>query len=170
MKYFTPELYGRFNSPDPDEANRADKEWDAAQDRYEKHLKQIRRRLPEKVRVLCDKLCLHDAAYRGLANSPLAPLPWQLAIIRVQQADKLYFLLYVLLVEPEIKRPVVSKIFSKEQPRWLYDEVDLGKSGAFCHEILISNGLVLRLVFEQFDFFEITMKERSKEPKLAKVS
>ncbi len=170
MKYFTPELYVRFNSRDPDEADRADKEWDAAQDRYEKHLKRIRRRLPEKVRVLSNKLCLHDAEYQGFANSPLAPLPWQLAIVRVQQADKVYFLLYVLTEDPEIKRPVVSKVFSKEQPRWLYDEVDLEESGDFCHEILISNGLVLRLVFQQFDFFEIAMKEQSKAPKLAKVS
>lgn len=155
MKYFTPELYAQFNSSDPAKASLADQRWDAAEVRYEKRLKEIRRKLPEKVRVLSDTICLHDASYLGFTKSPLPPWRWELAIIQLQQAEKLYFLVYILPEEPVITKPVESPVFADEQPRWLYDEVDLLEKGTYSHQILISNGYVLNLVFQQFDFFEI---------------
>ena len=60
MRFFTPELYVRFNSSDEDQANAADAAWEAALQGYQKHLDGIRERLPSQVRKL-SALNLHDA-------------------------------------------------------------------------------------------------------------
>ena len=42
MKFFTPELYQRFNSPDDGVADHADQEWEQALQDYERHLQGLR--------------------------------------------------------------------------------------------------------------------------------
>ena len=60
MRFFTPELYVRFNSADDAEADVADAEWESAVAAYRRHLDGLRDRIPMQVRALAD-LCLHDA-------------------------------------------------------------------------------------------------------------
>src|SRR5579884_3214898 len=60
MRFFTPDLYERFNSPDDGEADRAQEEWEKALQAYRRHLDEFRDRMPSSVRKLAE-LCLHDA-------------------------------------------------------------------------------------------------------------
>ncbi len=71
MRYFTPELVVRFNSPDDLEADRADAEWEAAMRAYREHLDGLRARMPKQVERLAD-LCLHDAEILAW-ESPIEP-------------------------------------------------------------------------------------------------
>jgi hypothetical protein len=43
-------------------------------------------------------------------------------------------------------------VFRPGQPIWLYDEVDLVEPGLFTHEILLSDGRVVKLQFREFRY------------------
>ena len=60
MRFFTPELYLRFNSRDDAVALAADAEWEAAIARYNAHLDSFRGKMPSQV-VNLSEMCLHDA-------------------------------------------------------------------------------------------------------------
>jgi len=86
MKFFTPQLYLQFNSPDDQEANRADQAWEAAIQAYHRHLETIRERMPSQVAKLAG-LDLHDAEILSRveevqAGGPLgdADFPWPMPI------------------------------------------------------------------------------------------
>ena len=49
MRYFTRQLYQQFNSPDDEEADRADQEWEAAIEKYRQHREGLRDRMPSPV-------------------------------------------------------------------------------------------------------------------------
>src|SRR4051794_18499392 len=61
MKFFTLDLYHRFNSPDVDEAVRADAEWEDAIVRYKTDLQTYRDDLPPGAKKLAEDVNLHDA-------------------------------------------------------------------------------------------------------------
>ena len=61
MKFFTPELYLQFNSPDEDEADRADQAWEEVLHLYERRLEELRADMPPPVKDLADERCFHDA-------------------------------------------------------------------------------------------------------------
>ena len=70
MKYFTPQLFQQFNSPDDEVASRADADWDKAEIAYKEHLETFRDRLPSQ--SLSEKL--HDrrfwhASYPGVCEA-----------------------------------------------------------------------------------------------------
>ena len=48
-----------------------------------------------------------------------------------------------------------SKVFAKSQPRWLYDEIDMPRKGTFSHEVLLSDGRTIRIVFDGCSVHEI---------------
>src|SRR4051794_32832671 len=58
MKFFTPELYLRYNSPDDAEADRADEEWEEALRAYRDHLAKYSRDMNDRVKDLAECLCL----------------------------------------------------------------------------------------------------------------
>jgi hypothetical protein len=60
MKFFTPQLYQQFNSPNGEEADRADEQWEQALRGYQKYLSEIRDRLPSQI-IKLSELDLHDA-------------------------------------------------------------------------------------------------------------
>jgi hypothetical protein len=60
MKFFTRDLYLRFNSPDDTIANQADDDAEAALSAYRQYLRSVRDRLPREVQKLTN-ICLHDA-------------------------------------------------------------------------------------------------------------
>jgi hypothetical protein len=82
-------------------------------------------------------------------------------VIVAQNIDTLYaehlntlmFLQYAVTVEPMIEGPVESPPFHAAQPIWLYDEIDLVEPGVFSHEILISDGRVVKLRFRDFQYY-----------------
>lgn len=153
MKYFTPELYLRFNSFDVEEAERADEEWDRAEAEYKERLASIRERMPSPVRALYEQ-CLHDA----LVFSPEEQHrpegwfpPWWTAvgIVSVSHMDEIVSLNYCLSDHVVTKEAPQGWRFSKVQEQWLYDEVDMldDRRGPFVHRILLSTGVTLEIPF-----------------------
>ena len=105
MKFFTPELFIKFNSPDDVVADRADEDWEAAIREYRSHLEGLRDQMPSQVKELAG-LSLHDAELlacelpieRFLALTDIQPFPFWFgfAILSVKQGDEIFSLFYVL--------------------------------------------------------------------------
>lgn len=159
MKFFTPELYLRFNSSNEDEADRANEEWESALAEYREHLSRIWDSMPSPVRKLTE-VCLHDAEFLGLDQNvdplllptdELAPHTFwtATAIIDVNQKGKIVSLIYLLWDRVREHAPMQRWPFSKASPHWLYDEVDVapGRQVMFSHRVLLSNGRVLEIPF-----------------------
>lgn len=161
MRFFTPELYVRFNSSDDEEADRANEAWETALSEYREHLDGLRDRMPSQVRKLAE-LCLHDAELLACeqAVEPHFPIPpfepfgmppfWSaLAIVSAKQDDKIASLIYLLWDRIREYPSPEGWPFSKARTHWLYDEVDLasGQRGAFLHRVLLSDGRVLEIPF-----------------------
>ena len=153
MRFFTPELFVRFNSADDDVADRADAEWERAVAGYKKHLTKIWPALPEAVRKLA-RLRLHDAEVINrhdggeLPRSP-EPFPVLLPFIRLREAEHEIVLIYWLSGQPRTVPPPSEWPFSTQRPHWLYDEVDVGseKGKGFTHRVLISDGTAFEIPF-----------------------
>ncbi len=162
MKYFTPELFIKGNSPDDDVVDQAEAEWERASARYRRHYRKIARHLPESLRAFNDQCCLHDADVFGPARLSVHTLPWGfLDVVIVAQntntlvpehLNTLMFLQYGVTAEPSVDVPVSSEVFYPGRTIWLYDEIDLIKPGIFSHEILFSDGRVVKLCFREFRF------------------
>jgi hypothetical protein len=146
MKYFTPELYTRLQSPAPEEAEAADAAWEQAVDHYEQSLEALRPALPESVGRLLDHYYLHDADVLGMGQQgdtfaitlQLAPPP-----------RNLLFLTYTLTAAPAIETEVFPAEYRSPHAQWLCDEIDrpAGPPESFTHAILLSNGWHVRLTF-----------------------
>ena len=159
MRYFTPELYQQFNSPDDEAADLANAAWERAIRDYRQHLKSIRHKLPPEVQSLA-VLCLHDAEVLGFDEKVQSTVaeskqlggvsPWQsVAILCLRQQETLYVLLYMLSDRTRAHPPVENWQFSGERRHWLYDELDLwtNQRERFLHRILLSDGRVLEIPF-----------------------
>jgi hypothetical protein len=154
MKYFTPELYLRFNSDDPREADEADHQWERAIGDYQKHLKQIADQLAPAARELAYKLDLHDADYLGLELLSVPNQETPLAVLAVRpRPDQLLRLVYGLTEEPLIQQVAPPWPYSKEKVHWLYDEFSVDARGAQQHEILLSHGRLVSLKFQDLHIF-----------------
>ena len=151
MKFFTPELYVRFNSTNASVANRADADWERALTAYRKHLRSIRLKLPASAVCLANDTCLHDAEYLGFSKMTMPAMTGDVAMIAVRKDGAVNFLVYVLDSEPLVARPLESDAFDVSQSHWLYDEVDVVGASVFQHEILLSDGRVLSVRFTAFD-------------------
>ena len=156
MKYLTPERYVEINQASDDEVERLYDEWNAAGAEARAHLRQIKSQLPPKLQQFCETFCLHDADVVGIEMSGGGDgVGTPVAIISVRQENELLWLIYDLYDEPAISRPVASDLFAGDAAhrQWLYDEVDLVDECRFRHEILLSTGEVIDLLFFQFDMF-----------------
>src|SRR5262249_13396364 len=155
MKFFTPELFVRFGSADDEVALPAHEEWERVIKRYRRHYKKIEAQLPLRLRKFHDEQCLHDADILAPAILPVnAPWNGPEAVIVAQQINTLLpefintlaILQYRITADPVIEVPLQSAIFHKTQPIWLYDEVGVVEPGVFSHEILVSDGRVIKLL------------------------
>jgi hypothetical protein len=156
MRFFTPELYLLFNSPDDEVADRADEDWEKALQEYQRHLDALRPRMPSQVRALAD-LCLHDAEFLDLSQEPqpiVAGEPFQyfplwsaVAILSVKQERKVWSLIYLLWDRVREYAAAQDWPFSKSRKHWLYDEVDTGPDhrDRFLHRILFSDGSITEI-------------------------
>ena len=151
MKFFTPELYSRFNSEVASVANRADADWERALTAYRKHLRSIHPKLSASVARLANDSCLHDAEYLGFSKMTMPAMSGDVAMIAVRNGGAVHFLVYVLDGEPLVTRPLENAVFDVSQPHWLYDEVDVAGDGVFQHDILLSDGRVFSVRFTAFD-------------------
>lgn len=155
MKYFTAELYQRFNSLDTDEAERADEAWDRVEAAYKERLASIRNHMPSQV-VELSELCLHDALVvsrveQAQPDGPYTvPMPWTaVAIVSVTMGPEIITLLYSLSDHVITRETPEGWRFSRLQEEWLYDEVDMidESRGPFVHRILFSSGVTLEIPF-----------------------
>jgi hypothetical protein len=155
VKYFTPVLYVRGNSTDDDQVDVAETEWETARAAYRARVAEIGPALLPELRRFEAELNLHDAEVIGparegnrdvlliarLSNTPLPGQDNSLAILR-----------YRVIGPPSVTTPVRSRVFDSARPEWLYDEIDFEAPGVFSHEVLFSDGRVVRLVFDDFSF------------------
>lgn len=156
MKFFSPELYRRFNSSDDDEADRADEEWEVATRGYRAHLHRLDRQFSRQAKAL-GELCLHDAEV--VATDQIADfVPVSIAatgsvstgawIVSVAHGREIVTLFYSLWDPLREQAPGKGWPFSKRRPQWLYDEIDVGPAaGTFLHRILLSDGRTLEVPF-----------------------
>jgi hypothetical protein len=153
MKFFTPELYMRFNSSDNEVADRADEDWETAIAAYREHLDGLRDVMPPSVKELAD-LCLHDAELLAW-EQPIEPLfeflPFRtgFAILSMRQGDEIVSLIYVLW--DRVRKHALREDwpFSKLRTHWLYDEIDVCpyQRGMFLHRVLLSDGTIMEIPF-----------------------
>jgi hypothetical protein len=163
MRYFTPELYLRFNCSDRAEVAKAHAEWEDAIEAYREHLEEIGPKLMANVRNLAQTLCLHDADYLGMAVMPTPDAGKPLAVLLIRQNRARLFLVYYLAEQPTTREIAREWPFSKKQVHWLYDEFDADEEGIQQHEVLLSNGQVLNLRFHEMQ----VIKHDIEEPALA---
>ncbi len=171
MKFFTPELFIKFNSPDDEVADRADENWEAAIRGYRTHLEGLRDQIPSQVKELAG-LSLHDAELLAcelpieplLALSDIQPFPlwFGFAILSVKQGDEIFSLFYILWDRVRRYQPMDSWPFSKLRAHWLYDEVDVDPigRGMFLHRVLLSDGTVVEIPFVSVLIHNFPLQER----------
>lgn len=174
MRFFTPELYLRYNSSDDQVADRADAEWEEAVRGYHHHLAEIKDLMPSQVRKLTD-LCLHDAEVLARAEEAQAggslfadfhypfPLPlWSsTAVISVQRNAEVVCLFYSLWDQVRLQSPPEEWPFSKLNEHWLYDELGFAaeRRGPFIHRVLFSTGVVVEIPFSSVVIHRFTLSK-----------
>lgn len=136
MKFFTPELYSRYNSPDLDVAEAAESEWDAAAAAYQEHFQAIVDRLGSQTRTFFSTSCFHDSEVLEMreliaeecywATSRPEPgrdrRPVRFFVFVLRSAENLTTVTYVL------RRSVGStrhdaQVFASARKFWLFDEL-----------------------------------------------
>jgi hypothetical protein len=164
MRFYTRELYLRFNSRDPAQADRADAEWEQADRDYEKLLTKLRKRMPPNVRQLADKACFHDAAVEWW----ISKMPF--AMIGLRHETGTTNITYAL--EDQIREvpPPKHWPFSAKDRHWLYDEVDTDPRhpGSYVHRILLSDGVELMIPFSRVSIL-VSSKQVALTPRPQKI-
>ncbi len=158
MKYFTPELYLRYNATDDEEADLADEAWEQAILLYKRSLKEHRSAMPPNVRTLAEKCCFHDAVVLGWQTHEKSngqkSNRHRMLTLGLQNHDEMIVLCYFLCDAPKETRRRKHWPFSQDRKHWLYDEVGLTESVVradgsceFVHRILWSDGSELEIPF-----------------------
>jgi hypothetical protein len=158
MKFFTPELYLRYNSPDDAEADRADEEWEARIREYKAYLHDHAGEMNDRVRVLAESLSLHDAELLSLQEDVPAetlpaifPFPVPVATLSLRNAGTITNIFYLLWSEVDQSGPLREWPFSKLRTHWLYDEIEFDRRQPYpplyWHRILLSDGRVVSIPF-----------------------
>jgi hypothetical protein len=151
LKFFTRELYAKFNSIDDRVANEADEEWEQAIEDYRGHLRRIKSKLPLGARRLT-KVSLHDAELIDKPRTCASGQWGRIAIVGGMTIEKstIHLLKYELAAGIERIHCDVAWPFSNVQVQWLYDELDISNEhkDCFIHRILFSDGSVVVVPFK----------------------
>lgn len=150
MKYFTPELLARFASKDERTASAASATWERAQQKYLKHLRAIKTKLPAKFRSLLERFYLHDASVLSIVGEKSLYV-----FLEPDEAEpESLLLIYKLAKDPVIlHHPILEEPGTPLQ--WQYDEITIEKqapSPIFRHDILFTSGRELKIRFHGFDW------------------
>jgi hypothetical protein len=169
MRFFTPELYLRFNSKDEDVADRANEEWETALEAYGRELRKLRKSTSASVTALA-KLDLHDAEWVGMEiGKNHSEWPKQLAIITLFKDNILYSLIYQL-VHPVVHSAQKSAWpFSTKSKHWLYDEIETTKDG-FLHRVLVSDGRILEIPFRSVNVNQVRLPGMAKRQRARQIA
>lgn len=158
MKYFTPELFTLSNSRNLEEALASSDEWEKARDSYRRRLRSLRPKLPEGVNRFLDAADLHDAEYLGethyslscsVARSIANPT---FAHVFVRRHELVTVLNYLHTSDPTVKHDQLPMRLRTTPTTWLYDEFDVVGESTYSHEVLLSDGRLIKLLFSHFQF------------------
>jgi hypothetical protein len=156
MKYFTPDLLSRFDSPEEAAADGAAAEWEDACARYNAYLDSVKAQMPPGLRLIEDSYSLHDAKVRGMGKRGRS-------FVLMLQLDTpphpLLGLTFTLVGEPEINRNALPRELcsTSEVPEWQYDEIELvaGSPPTWSWRILFSNGWEVHLPLRDVEVQEV---------------
>jgi hypothetical protein len=165
MKFFTPDLYLRFNSADDAVADAANEDWEEALAAYRSHLERIYDGLPTQLRKLTE-LDLHDREllsfekaipFMGFSSArPNGQSGWStMAILSLGRTEEIVTLVYTLSDQIRETPKNAEWPFSRVKPHWLYDEIDRDagrdlsghRQVRYVHRILLSDGQTLEIPF-----------------------
>lgn len=168
LKFFTRDLYMRFNSIDEQEANEADEAWETAIREYQAHLASLAKRMPADVERLAS-LCLHDAELIHQDDLFLTRLSDSgSAGVQVREKDDLwqvYLISYSLFEDVREAAPPANWPYPNPPIQWMYDEVDVseGRRKRFIHRIMLSDGRVVVVPFTHVDVQVLSIRPASPE-------
>lgn len=148
MRFFTPELYHRFNSENEAVADKADEMWDRNVQTYALHLKKLVNAAPALKRLA--ELELHDAEVLSFEQFPSEALEFEgTAVLSVSFTDQVYTLIYQVAAKATVSRAQRNWPFSEKRTHWLYDEIDARpeRRREFIHRVLLSDSRVLVITF-----------------------
>jgi hypothetical protein len=155
MKYFTPEKYLRLQDFSSDAAmDAAEKAWEQARLRYQRHLKKILSRIPRSLRALLEAHYLHDAEVLSMGQQGKTFV----IVIRLDAPPREQLILsYQLTEEALIHKGVLPTPNGDRPMRWLYDEIGVtaGKKPSTSQAILFSNGWEVHLRFRNLHVVSI---------------
>jgi hypothetical protein len=150
MKYFTPELYARGNSPDETVVAGIEEAWEQALRRYARRWRKIRDNFPEGVRRLDeDRVCLHDAELLHVVRQGQSLL---LILETAAPAHNLVILTFTLADEFQFLTDALPEDVRGPRAYWLYEEFDLDRHKRCWFEVFFTNGWALKLCFTEFEF------------------
>src|SRR5260370_613106 len=89
MRFFTPELFIRFNSTDDEIADCANEEWELATNAYAQNVLKLEGRIPAPELL---SLCMHDAEVLAVKIEKAAPF----AVLTLRQEEQITTLVYLL--------------------------------------------------------------------------
>jgi hypothetical protein len=194
MRFFTPNLIERFGSDDDRIALAAQTELEQSSEAYSRRLSEVASELPQRFQELLDRYYLHDARvidHSSLGNGDCGSLRgselgtsitgWK-ASERVDGCLLSFWIVLELDTPPrellalQYRSVLIEGVDIHQTLRedecpyleWQYDEVELvgtDRGKEFRHSILFTNGLELRLRFNDFDF--ATLKPIASMPELA---
>ena len=149
MKYFTPELYQRGNSANPAVVSGIEEEWERALERYNRRWKKIQSAFPDAVKRFDSSLCLHDARLLSIGKKGR-----DLLLVAERGSPPLDLVILNFKIEGE---PIFTPVSlpgqdSADAVYWLYEEWDLDHQKRCWFEVLLSNGLSVRLCFHGFEY------------------
>jgi len=131
-------------------ARQAGAEWEAANERYEQHLRSIEPRLPPQIRAF-NELLLHDAVVTSLARQGDKLI---LVLLKDLPPRDLVTLTYTLVAEPLLVQPNGPAEGRSRVLDFQFDEFDLIEDGgqqAYAQSIVFGNGWELALRFRDVD-------------------
>jgi hypothetical protein len=163
MRYFTPELWVQYQDIGTREKfEAAHAAWNQAVAAYETNLSHIDAQLPEQLRSFLRFGTLHDAL---LMASWRDGTSLSLLVRPAAPSSGLIKLEYGLVSDPVIDRSALPAGWRSARPEWMYDEVGLDTQASvgqpadgpvFTHDILLQDGVELRLRFRNFTCSRVT--------------
>lgn len=168
MKFYTAEMVNRWNG-DILGANKEvyDREWEEAQDSYDRHYAKIADNLPVSARKFCEAV-LHNEAVVALPRSVdqegriLGYIRGDdYTVVTVSQRDKTLHVVTYSLEKPPLAKVNDGNGFDPPENSavWLYDELGVDDAGMFTHNILFSNGVEITVTFKTIHWYEALVQE-----------
>jgi hypothetical protein len=150
MKYFTPELHIRGNSPDESVVHGVEEAWEHAIRRYRRRMKKIHDLLPEGARRFRENhVCLHDAEVLTMGRQGDT---FVMVLRKERPSYDLVLLQFTLEGEPIINPSAIPGERADFDVLWMYEEFDVDRQKHCWFSVLFTNGWEVRLPFRELQY------------------